>query len=503
MPHDPPRLDLLVLATAAAALLRLPFLGSQGLWFDEAYTATVVSAGGPGALWDRLGASESTPPLFYALTWAWTEIAGDGEAALRTVSAVATIAAVPVAYAAVRRFVGERAALATAAIVAVSPLLAHYALDARAYGLLVLTGLLSIWACSAVLERPAARGRWALWALAAAAAIWTHWFAGFLVLGETVALLWLLPTQRRAALLAAGAILLALLPIVPLLLDQVGDGRAAFITDRPLAERLEQAVRELAFGPNIPRTWLEAAGLTIALGGLAVGAVMTARQALGRSSQRSTYRRAAVTLDPAVSARAMLAILAIAVATPLALAASGAYDRFFIRNTIAVLPLAAAIASVALIRLRAIPLALYLTLAVLATVWIASDWRQQAADWRGAVETTSIRGAPVIAATDRGGPTVVHYVGRKPTTNPIATRRAILFVEPVRATGQRALAATTAPAESALAPLFPKRSEQIHRGFRIVELTAPEPVTIDPAALPGTTVLPGAEPDRQSPPPLR
>lgn len=509
-----PIAPLLALATAVAALLRLPFLGSQGLWFDETYTATVVSAGGPVALWERIGSSESTPPLFYALTWAWTGIAGDGEAALRTVSALATIAAVPVAYASLRRFVGERAALATAAIVAVSPLLVHYALDARAYGLLVLTGLLSVWACSAVLEQPASTRRWALWALAAAAAIWTHWFAGFLVLGETVALLWLLPGRRRTAPLAAGAVLLALLPVVPLLLDQVGDARAAFITDRPLGDRLEQFVRELALGPNIPRTWLEAAGLALALGGLAVGAVMTVRRALGASrpgdaSDRPTAASGSaepglaaaprgaddavppsdLSLDSAVAARALLAILAVAVLAPLALSASGAYDRFFIRNTIAVLPLAAAIAAVALIRLRAIPLALYLTVALVATVWIATDWRQQSADWRGAVEATAIRGAPVIAATDRGGPTAVHYVGRKPTTAPLTTRRAILFVEPVRAAGRRDLAATTAPAEATLAALFPNRTEQTHRGFRIVELTAPEPVDVDPAALPGATII--------------
>ncbi len=91
---------------------------------------------------DRIGASESTPPLFYLLTWGWSQAAGDGEAAMRTVSALALIAAVPVAYAALAAPVGPtRAALAAAALLAVSPLIAWYALDARAYGLLVLTAL--------------------------------------------------------------------------------------------------------------------------------------------------------------------------------------------------------------------------------------------------------------------------------------------------------------------------------------------------------------------------
>ena len=65
---------LLAVATAVAAVLRFAFLGSSSLWFDETYTAGVVAAGDLGALWDRVGATESTPPLFYALTWAWTQL---------------------------------------------------------------------------------------------------------------------------------------------------------------------------------------------------------------------------------------------------------------------------------------------------------------------------------------------------------------------------------------------------------------------------------------------
>ncbi|HEX5146328.1 MAG TPA: glycosyltransferase family 39 protein, partial [Conexibacter sp.] len=178
MPAEPLRprtvAALLALATAASAALRLPFLTTQSLWFDETYTVHVVQAGSLGELWHRVGASESTPPLFYVLAWLWTRLAGgDGAGSLRTVSALALIAAVPVAYGALRRLAGQRAALAVAALVAASPLLAWYALDARAYGLLVLAGLLSAWALGAAVAEPSPR-RLALWALAAAAAIWTH-----------------------------------------------------------------------------------------------------------------------------------------------------------------------------------------------------------------------------------------------------------------------------------------------------------------------------------------
>lgn len=215
----------------------------------------VVGAGSLGDLWDRIGATESTPPLYYLLTWGWSQLVGDhSEATLRTVPALAVIAAVPVAYLALQRFVGRTGALATAALLAVSPLLGWYALDARAYGLLVLVALLSVWGCAAALEDPSSR-RLGLWALAAAASIWTHWFAGFLVLGEVVALLWLVaPSARRRVVVAAGAALVALLPLVGMLREQTGDDRAAFIGDDGLADRIEQLARQFAAGPNVPRT---------------------------------------------------------------------------------------------------------------------------------------------------------------------------------------------------------------------------------------------------------
>ena len=48
---------------------------------------------------------ESTPPVFYALAWVWTQLVGTGEFGLRSISAAAGVATVPVAY-----LIGRRAA---------------------------------------------------------------------------------------------------------------------------------------------------------------------------------------------------------------------------------------------------------------------------------------------------------------------------------------------------------------------------------------------------------
>jgi mannosyltransferase len=465
----------LALATAVAAALRLPFLDTQSLWFDETYTVHVVQAGSLGELWHRIGASESTPPLFYLLTWAWTKLAGsDGAAAVRTVSALAIVASVPVAYAALWRLAGRRAALATAALVAVSPLLGWYALDARAYGLLVLTGLLSVWAFGAVLERTSA-GRLALWALAAAAAIWTHWFGGFLVLGEALALLWLRPHAWRGTVLAGGAALLTLAPLVGLLRDQTGDDRAAFITDTSIVDRIEQVARQFGAGINVPSTGLEAAALVVALGALVAGTVLTA----GRARRDD-------------GARALLALAVVALLVPLALAATGVYDRFNVRNVLYLWPLFAALAAPALLRLRAAPLVTLLALGLATSLWTQSDWRYENTDWRAAIERIDPRAAdaPVVAVTPLGTPVAKLYLDRSATGTAIATRRAWLVVEPARMAGERALQPTDPPLVAQLLAAFPKHREQQLHGFRLIELTASEPVPLDPAQLPGAALFP-------------
>lgn len=465
----------LALATVLAAALRLPFLGTQSLWFDETYTVHVMQAGSLGQLWDRIGASESTPPLFYLLTWGWTKLAGsDDAAAVRTVSALAIVVSVSVAYAALWRLVGRRAALATAALVAVSPLLGWYALDARAYGLLVLTALLSVWAFSAALEAPSAR-RLALWALAAATVVWTHWFGGFLVLGEALVLLWLRRDAWRGTLLAGGAALLALVPLLGLLRDQTGDDRAAFITDTSVVERVEQLARQFGAGINVPRTWLEAVALVVALGALAVGTVLTA----GRARRDD-------------GARALLALAALGLLVPLALAATGLYDRFNVRNVLYLWPLFAALAAAALVHLRAVPLAVLLALGLATSLWTQTDWRYENTDWRTVGERIGPRAErdTIVAVTSLGQPVATLYFDRVPFSTPVGAHHVWLVVEPVRSAGHRDLRPADPPVIAQLLAAFPTRHETRVHGFRLIELSAPADVTLDPAQLPGATLLP-------------
>src|SRR4051812_34837740 len=75
---------------AGALVLRLIAVGDT-LSHDEGYTWLVASSGGPGVLFDRLGAFENTPPLYYLLTWPLPDA---GVAWLRIVSVLAGVGCV-------------------------------------------------------------------------------------------------------------------------------------------------------------------------------------------------------------------------------------------------------------------------------------------------------------------------------------------------------------------------------------------------------------------------
>ena len=84
-----PRAILGVLLLGALAI-RLVAVGDT-LSHDEGYTWLVTSAGGPDAFFDRLGAYENTPPLYYLLTWPFPD---DGVAWLRVVAVLSGVGCV-------------------------------------------------------------------------------------------------------------------------------------------------------------------------------------------------------------------------------------------------------------------------------------------------------------------------------------------------------------------------------------------------------------------------
>jgi mannosyltransferase len=346
-----------------AAALRFATLATQSIWFDEAATWDLVRL--PfGELLRQVAHHESSPPLFYILEWLWTHIVGIREAGLRSLSAIAGTLTVPVGYGIGRRRGGVDAGLATAALIAVNPLLVWFSQEARAYALVVLLSAAALWLFLRCLEdgRP---GVLVAWAVLSALALATHYFAAFVLAPQAVWLLWRHP-RRRAALAAVVALVAVGAALLPLLLEQRGNPYD--IAGESIALRLAQVPKQFLLGYRGP--------LPLAFG-LAGAALVVGAWLLG-------WR-----IEPAIRTRALLltAIGVVGVALPLLAALVGA-DYLNSRNVLAALvPLAAALGvAYGASRPRGPGLAMLAALCALSiaiVLAVASDSSYQRPDWRG------------------------------------------------------------------------------------------------------------------------
>lgn len=167
------------------AALRFYNIGSQSLWFDELLSVSISRL----SLADVFRVSGSVdPPLYYVLLHFWLGLA-HSDGAVRVLSALASLATIVPIYLLGSRLFDERVGLTAALFFAIAPLQVFYAQEARMYSLLVLFAALSLWAFLRAIET----GRttdWLLWAVLMALALYSHVFAGLLLLGMDVDALW-------------------------------------------------------------------------------------------------------------------------------------------------------------------------------------------------------------------------------------------------------------------------------------------------------------------------
>lgn len=280
LPSPTPVAGAVLLLTALGALLRFYAIGRQGFWYDESYTALLVGRG-PGEMLSLLPQLESTPPLYYCVAWVWARVFGAHEAGLRSLSALCGTLTIPLAYLAARRLLdSRRPALVVAALTACNPLLVWYSQEARAYAMLVLLSACTLLAFAHARERPRPRAV-ALWALACALALLTHYYAVIIVAPEAA---WLLYAHRRSrpVQLGIGAIVLVGLALTPLALRQSGNRSNHWIAHSSYLLRLRQVPALFLLGPQIhARDLLEFVGLAL----VALALLLLIRRARRRQRQ--------------------------------------------------------------------------------------------------------------------------------------------------------------------------------------------------------------------------
>ncbi|MDH7486123.1 MAG: glycosyltransferase family 39 protein [Anaerolineae bacterium] len=254
-----PTLVLLSLVLLAFAL-RVTRLGAQSLWYDEGVTAQVAAQG--LAELTRWTAGDIQPPLYYYVLAGWIRLAGRSEWALRFPSACFGVLTVPLLYALGRRLFDRQAALLAALLATLSSLYVYYAQEARMYTLLTFLGALAAYLLLRIqIEERATRrrGLWVAFALIATAALYTHYFAAFLLVA--FALYFLIgtlhaprPTQHVSlpeGLIAFLAIALAYTPWLPAVLTRLRQDASYWRGTLKLDEALRHVLISFSLGETV------------------------------------------------------------------------------------------------------------------------------------------------------------------------------------------------------------------------------------------------------------
>jgi hypothetical protein len=351
-----------------AAALRFATLDVQSFSDDELFTVWLARM--PlSEMVSTVPNTEATPHLFYLLEWLFVHAFGSSEVAVRLLPAICGVLTVPLVYAAGAIGASRRVGLAAALFAAVNPFLIWYSQEARAYALLILLVALSLTFLAAHM-RSGGSGALAGWAVTAALALATHYFAVFVVAPEAV---WLLMSQRgsiRQRAIAVAVPVIAGLALLPLALhqrDTVGDPGG--LGDLGFAQRVGAVPKNFLVGFSIPA---EALLVAVAAAASAVALVLAAR------SSRGDERRGAW-LAASLAAASLL--------IPLALAPLG-FDYVSSRNLVATLVPVAIVLGCGFAQgtWGRAALAVACAVSIVTVIAVDASPEYQRRDWRGASE---------------------------------------------------------------------------------------------------------------------
>jgi len=221
----------LLLITILGLGLRLYRLDGQSLWYDEGFS--VYLARMDLAEITARTAADIQPPLYYYLLHGWIQFFGDDEWGLRSLSVLFGTLSIPLIYGVGWQLFRSRlAGVLAALLLAVSPLQVWYGQETRMYTLLVFLSLSSSLFLLLVVNtkrRWAIPVLWVAYTLCSVVALYTHYFAFFVLAfqGVYVLLIWLVRGFRPMHFLWGGlasgvAVILLYVPWLPYLANRYG-----------------------------------------------------------------------------------------------------------------------------------------------------------------------------------------------------------------------------------------------------------------------------------------
>ncbi len=260
----------------AAFALRTCCLTSQGLWHDEGLSWYLAKKS-ISALLSGTAHTEH-PPFYFLLLHFWMLAAGEGEFALRFLSVLWGTLSVAVIYALGRGLLRARAALAAAAVIALSPFHVWYSQEVRGYSVLTVLALVGSYLFLKAMESDRVV-HWAGFAIASVASLYTHLLSALLLAYHFA---WggvasLRDRKRVAVLAAAGiAVVIPFAPWIGAVLQQWQENATYWQGTLDVTRTLGEIVASAAVGLTAGRADVETVASVLLLASVAYGLAVNA-----------------------------------------------------------------------------------------------------------------------------------------------------------------------------------------------------------------------------------
>ncbi|RMF93097.1 MAG: hypothetical protein D6734_10865 [Candidatus Schekmanbacteria bacterium] len=238
-------------------ILRLYRLGKYDYWFDE-----VLCVFQKNSLYGIISGKilDSNPPLYFLLLNLWGRVS-EAEFWLRLLSVFFAVATIFLVYYYCRKYIGERIALLSALLLSVNPFHIYYSQEVKMYSLFILLSFISVIALFSAL-RDERKSHFIIYTLVTAAALYTHYFAIYLVIVEIIALSMAIAVSgfdkkfiKYYSLSLVGIILLYL-PWVPIMLREHFFNTSGFVTTwipKPTIKTFFYTLKNFSVGFSSPR----------------------------------------------------------------------------------------------------------------------------------------------------------------------------------------------------------------------------------------------------------
>jgi hypothetical protein len=266
-----------------ALILRLIFINTKPLWYDEAFAVLFAGKGPAAIIYGTLtpvgGAAADVHPLAYYLSlWGWMAIFGNAPASVRALSVFYGLGLVLVSYFLAKELFGDRTALISALLVAASPFQIHYAQEIRMYALMAFAlGLATVSMWKGLNSN--GWGWWIVFALSAALAQFTHNLAAIYLIPLALTPL-LFRKWRQIPVVGASATLALILysPWLWNLASQLKKISTNYWTETPGLDHLFTTLLSYTTNLPLPGLWLPI-GLFITLSLFSTGLWQTIKAA--------------------------------------------------------------------------------------------------------------------------------------------------------------------------------------------------------------------------------